>query len=471
MEVIEESEEECGFTLSQKLGSGSFGTVRKAVKPKFTRAFKTFVQPIKSAGLPGLTEVDIGSKLRHPNLVPVLQVFTRISCPDLKGDLALVMPLYDGDLTDVISEFPNYPKNEQAQKLFYLVDGLSFLHSSGILHLDIKLKNIFFKRTNKGDVYAIGDFGLALYVDDLSEGRPSFLHVTYTYRAPEIFLGSSYYNDKIDVWSLGIVFLELLSGRSIIELLDIPNLNEKAFFTKLQYIFSFKERKLLFFQKILHPSNYSYISLLDRMLEFSHEHRFSMIEVRNHPPFDTLPSRNGHWIENPRIMYKSALPVYREILESLLNLLRSEFKYYNVELLFLSVDLYYQGLLFASSNDKKSLLLIALTSLWIALKLLEDPFYDIEPIAYHNNIDLKYFIQAETILVEKLRGILYRQYLYHICQTCEDLLDAYSLLFKYEYYLIIDLPRWYKIISQQRPRFRHSKTITIQKFFKHLDRN
>lgn len=467
----EESEEECGFTLPLELGRGSYGTVRKAINPEFIGAMKTFKQSLKSQGLPGLIELDIGTRLRHPHLAPVLQFFTRLSCPDLKEHLALIMLLFDGTLKDVIRQFPNDPPHEQSRKLFQLVDALSFLHSSGILHLDIKLENIFYEKTTKGHDYFLGDFGLALYVDDPTENRLSFLHGTVTYRAPEIFMGSEFYSEKFDVWSLGIVFLELLSGRFIYELLDIQDFNENTVFTSLYEVFSESQRKNSFLQTVLPPSNAFYISLLDRMLEFYPDRRYSINQVRNHPPFNTLPSQKGYWNENPRTMYTSPLPIYREIVDILVNYIRSSFKGSYIELLFLAVDLYYQGLLFSSGHDKKSLLLIALTSLWIALKLLEDPFFDIENIANEFGIDLNYFLKAESILVEGLHGILYRRYLYHTCQTLDDLLNAYPLLFEYEYYLILDLPRWYKIISQQRPRYRHSKTITIQKFFKLLAHN
>jgi cyclin-dependent kinase 12/13 len=91
------------------------------------------------------------------------------------------------------------------------LEGLAYLHSSKVMHRDIKGANILLN--NKGEV-KLADFGLARtwrgerrqYTDRV---------VTYWYRCPELLLGDRHYTSAIDIWSLGCCFAELLTGRPL----------------------------------------------------------------------------------------------------------------------------------------------------------------------------------------------------------------------------------------------------------------
>lgn len=91
-----------------------------------------------------------------------------------------------------------------------LLSGVAHLHSLNILHRDLKGGNLLL--SNKGEL-KIADFGLAKTYNKYTRLTPGV--VTHYYRAPELFYGSCYYNEKIDIWSIGCIFAELLLGKML----------------------------------------------------------------------------------------------------------------------------------------------------------------------------------------------------------------------------------------------------------------
>jgi aurora kinase len=88
-------------------------------------------------------------------------------------------------------------------------EGLLYLHDNNIIHRDLKPENIFFN--NK--YLKIGDFGCAIISDN---GLRNTIVGSLAYFSPEQLTNSAY-NDKIDMWSLGILTYELLFGHSPFE--------------------------------------------------------------------------------------------------------------------------------------------------------------------------------------------------------------------------------------------------------------
>jgi len=84
------------------------------------------------------------------------------------------------------------------------------MHSKKILHRDVKGANILI--SNQGDV-KLADFGLARSTVNMRELTKKV--VTLWYRAPELLLGERKYDDRIDVWSAGCLFAELLMNRPL----------------------------------------------------------------------------------------------------------------------------------------------------------------------------------------------------------------------------------------------------------------
>jgi len=89
--------------------------------------------------------------------------------------------------------------------------GLQYVHSKRIIHRDLKPSNLLLDL--KDGILRIADFGSSVTEENI--GRLTPQQVTLWYRAPEILLGSVSYTTAVDMWSLGCIFAELLTGRPL----------------------------------------------------------------------------------------------------------------------------------------------------------------------------------------------------------------------------------------------------------------
>jgi serine/threonine protein kinase len=92
---------------------------------------------------------------------------------------------------------------------FQLLIGIKYCHKKGIMHRDLKPQNLLIENGSK---LKIADFGLSR---NFSIPIGKFTHevVTLWYRSPEILLGAKCYSTPIDLWSIGCILVEMLSGR------------------------------------------------------------------------------------------------------------------------------------------------------------------------------------------------------------------------------------------------------------------
>ena len=116
--------------------------------------------------------------------------------------------------------------NQEEMKciMFQVLNGLKYLHDQKVFHRDIKDANILIF---KSGIVKLCDFGLArFYLKDDGNTPYSGDKITLNYRPPEILLSDTYYSSKIDIWSAGVVFVNMLmrclyiNGRSEREVLD-----------------------------------------------------------------------------------------------------------------------------------------------------------------------------------------------------------------------------------------------------------
>jgi serine/threonine protein kinase len=125
---------------------------------------------------------------------------------DNKEYLYIVMELCpSGSLKDWLQRNMRRRRLKRIMKLFCeICSGLAYIHGKGIFHRDLKPANIFL--TKEGCI-KIGDFGFALVEDPTDLPRESV--GTEVYMAPEQY-NEEYYDHKVDIFSLGLIFLELL---------------------------------------------------------------------------------------------------------------------------------------------------------------------------------------------------------------------------------------------------------------------
>jgi serine/threonine protein kinase len=161
-----------------------------------------------------LFEAVSASRINHPNAVSVLD-----SGISEEGIAYLIMELLTGHtLTTELREKSALSVERCAQILLPICDVLAKAHAAGIVHRDIKPDNIFLHHNENGEIVKVLDFGIAKLLEDhqglemKSLTAPGGIIGTPTYMAPERFAGGEY-DGRSDVYSLGVVLYEMLSGR------------------------------------------------------------------------------------------------------------------------------------------------------------------------------------------------------------------------------------------------------------------
>lgn len=144
-------------------------------------------------------------QLDHPNIVRLEEVY------ESNDEIYLVMELcVGGDLFDRLDEQPDYryTEGECARMVKQICSSVRYLHSKGIIHRDLKLENFLFSTTEKDAELKMCDFGLSKHFQ-VGEKQSEVVGTPYSV-APEVILGN--YDEKCDVWAIGVVTFLLLSG-------------------------------------------------------------------------------------------------------------------------------------------------------------------------------------------------------------------------------------------------------------------
>lgn len=145
-----------------------------------------------------INEISIMRKLTHENIVKLYEVH------ESESHIYLVMELLQGgDLFQRIEEKEYYKERDAAVLMKKLLEALDFMHSKGIMHRDIKLENLLLPSAKNNVDVKIADFGLAMVV---SQGEYLVKKCgTPGYIAPEIFDNNILYDQKVDIFSAGVI--------------------------------------------------------------------------------------------------------------------------------------------------------------------------------------------------------------------------------------------------------------------------
>ncbi len=197
------------YEILQRLGGGGMGQVYKARDNKLHRfvALKFLVRGLsghEDAKLRFIQEAQAASSLDHQNICTIYEID---ETPD--GQMYIAMAYYEGEtLKKKIEQGPqNFP--EALDAVIQISRGLSKAHGQGIVHRDIKPANVI----ETGDrIMKIVDFGLAKLVSEARLTTTEALIGTPAYMSPEQASGESA-DQRTDLWSLGVVFYELLTGQ------------------------------------------------------------------------------------------------------------------------------------------------------------------------------------------------------------------------------------------------------------------
>jgi serine/threonine-protein kinase len=203
------------YALKRKLGEGGLGTVYEAWDPLLSRtvAVKTLQFDVDTPSRVSLdrlflNEARLAAALNHPNIVTIYDAGL-----SAQGVYIAMERLKGRDLREALRDGWRPTPVEAARLVRRVADGLAYAHARGVVHCDIKPANIFIGKHDKPKIL---DFGIARVVhgpnaagiaalDGLVAGSPHYL-------APEQ-LQDGPIDERTDVYALGVVLYELLTGR------------------------------------------------------------------------------------------------------------------------------------------------------------------------------------------------------------------------------------------------------------------
>lgn len=195
------------YQVIEKLGEGGMGVIYKARDRRLERLVALKFLPHYFNSDPAikqrfLQEARAAASLDHPNICAVYEIEEAANT-----QLFIVMPYYEGETLREKIERGSLPVIEALDYALQISEGLTQAHKAGIIHRDIKPANLF---VTSHDRVKILDFGIAK-VSDASITRTGMVFGTLAYMSPEQTQGKAV-DHRTDLWSLGVVLYEMLSG-------------------------------------------------------------------------------------------------------------------------------------------------------------------------------------------------------------------------------------------------------------------
>jgi serine/threonine protein kinase len=207
------------FKILDRLGKGGMSEVYLAEDTKLKRRVALKVLPDALARDPGRLdrfqrEAETIAAINHPNIVTIYSV------EESNGVRFLTMEFVEGQTLSQLIPTHGFNVPEYLRISLPLIEALSAAHEKGIIHRDLKPGNIMVNREGRAKIL---DFGLAKLLRDDSDPNASQLEThaeteegiilgTFPYMSPEQIQGKRL-DQRSDIFSLGIVFYEMLTGR------------------------------------------------------------------------------------------------------------------------------------------------------------------------------------------------------------------------------------------------------------------
>jgi serine/threonine-protein kinase len=225
-----------GYTFTDFIGAGGFGSVYKVTKEGEPFAIKVFreeyvLQEYKNNGTNNRIqrEIDIMKTVNHPNLIKYVDDF---KSNDLNvPSFFLVMEFAEGETLQKIIKNKGLKSETQIVNIFKnILEGIKGLHQvrgidedKGIIHRDLKPENIIVK----GESVKILDYGISKVIDYTSLTSTGNFLGSPLYSSPEQITDSKNIDKRSDLYTLGIIFYEMLTNKVPYDFSNLPELIDK----------------------------------------------------------------------------------------------------------------------------------------------------------------------------------------------------------------------------------------------------
>jgi len=193
------------------VGEGSYGVVVKCRDRDSGQvvAIKKFLETDEDQTVKkiAMREIRMLKRLRHDNLINLIEVFRR------RRKLYLVFEYVDHTVLDELEDsgVRGLKPSVARSHIFQVLRGVEFCHNNQIIHRDVKPENVL---VSKFGVVKLCDFGFARLMAAPGEVYTDYV-ATRWYRAPELLVGDTQYGKEVDVWAVGCLYSEMMSGEPL----------------------------------------------------------------------------------------------------------------------------------------------------------------------------------------------------------------------------------------------------------------
>ncbi|CAG9863133.1 unnamed protein product [Phyllotreta striolata] len=189
------------------IGEGSYGLVMKCRhrETNVVVAIKKFLETEEDATIRKMAfrEIRMLKRLKHENLVPMIEVFRH------KKRFYLVFEYLKGTVLDELDKAQSGLGEQRCRdRIFQVLRGIAYCHNNHVIHRDVKPENVLVSSLG---VVKLCDFGFARLISTSGETCTEYV-ATRWYRAPELLVGEPVYGPAIDVWAIGCLFSEMMTG-------------------------------------------------------------------------------------------------------------------------------------------------------------------------------------------------------------------------------------------------------------------
>eukprot|EP01083_Nonionella_stella_P128002 387768_1 len=211
------------YTTGKRIANGTFATVKMCKRRADNKRFAVKIinkNELKVHELEQLKEevsiLGFLSTKSHPNIIKMNQVF------EDRNKIKLILELCQNNtLLDELYDAPNqrFTESKAAEITHTIATALQFLHSNHIVHRDLKPDNILF---SKNGTLKITDFGTSKHIQFANQPEGDNITCNYKmktkvgtpyYVAPELIIDeNNWYDNSIDLWSLGVILYMMLAG-------------------------------------------------------------------------------------------------------------------------------------------------------------------------------------------------------------------------------------------------------------------